>query len=210
MLGFIKEHPYMTAGGVFVVGLILVFALSGSSGEPIYAAADNSSSVAAGTALQMATLEAQTATNISGQQAAVQTAAIAAQIELAKLQRATDSENVTASREVALAGLAAQKDTQVLIASLSAQTAQQQINANVNMTQILATSQEVMLNTIAGVQKDATASQERQANTYLQTIAAINDSNNALQKHAQTLEYQKELQSKKMDYKNIAALIKSS
>jgi hypothetical protein len=81
----VKAHPYITAGGVFVVGVVLIFALMGGSegaqATPTTVIAPPANDTAQTTALQVAGLNASTATRISADQLAASMAATQAAIE---------------------------------------------------------------------------------------------------------------------------------
>lgn len=167
MMNFFKEHPYLSAGGVFVVGAVLVVILfsgdSASAGNS-YAAPDNSSAVAASTALQMAQLEGQTQIALGGQQAGVAMAGIAAQLEAAKLENARGSKADDLSAAVAQAQITSNAETQKLMSTLA---------ANVQLASL--ETQE----TVMQIQANATTALATLQKQQMVELAEISASNNA-------------------------------
>lgn len=118
MLEFVKHHPYMSAGAVFVVGVVFVLALSGGSDAASAPAGvvGSDSATAANTAIAMKQLDLAAQTNMSAQAATVENNRTAAQVAMAQL-----------SADVAKTNVALQADTQKYLADADARIQTTQI-----------------------------------------------------------------------------------
>ena len=173
----VKKHPYLTAVGVFVVGVILVVILfSGDSDgaqAPTYVGTNNDSQVAANTQLSMAQLASQAQMTGMQIEAGVRNNETAAALELGKLQAQLGYNSNQLSADVAKSQIAAQADTQKLVSTLSAQVAQSQINASLQSTQIYGDLQESLAQiNSANQQEMAKIQSTTMINMYSQLTAA--------------------------------------
>jgi hypothetical protein len=118
----VKEHPYMAAGGVFVLGVVLIVILAGGngSGTQVAAKGDNgfSSIVAANTQVSMAQLAAQVQAKGIDAAATTRLAELSAQKDVAGMQLDLGKTQIGAQQTVALAQLDANKYTAGLSAHL--------------------------------------------------------------------------------------------
>lgn len=124
--GWIKRHPYATAGAVFVGGAILVYLYYGGSAAP--AAAPQVDPTAA--YLQSEATQAQYGAQVAGQQAALQASAnqVNGQVQIANIAGGIQQQSIAVAGTVALAGIGAQRDVQ--LAGIAGQEDIAQINAN--------------------------------------------------------------------------------
>ena len=124
----VKDHPYLTAGGVFVLGIVLVIILfSGNTDKQstmpaATGAAVDPSIVAANTQLAMSQLQQQSDTNQANAALQAALAQTAAQTTVATLQ-------AQAAKDVAKINADANTTVALQTSSLSAATAQKQIDA---------------------------------------------------------------------------------
>lgn len=199
----IKQHPYASAGVVFVVGAAIVIYLRDSGGATNASAPaatlDNSSEVAAATQLQQSQLAAgaQEQQQQNQLQASEDTnstnlsiAQLAQQVQLNGQNVQADTINKQTAAGVSVAGL--QYDAENFANQLVATTTQQQqaltadttnkttaLNAQVAEDQINANVQQETLLANAYSSVAATAATTQQQENYLQYSAAVTEQSNA-------------------------------
>lgn len=137
---FIGEHPYASAGVVFVVGIVVIFAFSGSSSSAASTTASDQPSDAAVQA------------NASVEQAQI---GAATQLQLASAAGASQENQLNAQ----LAALQTQSGTQVQLAQISLQGLQAQLNealgVNNNQTNIEGAQINAQYTALIDAQHDA-------------------------------------------------------
>lgn len=166
MLEWIKDHPYITAGGVFVVGLVVVFGMQGGSTETVEAAGINYAP-AVDNQLSQANVAAQVA---SKQIEAEKAAALGAQdtaykIEKIKFEQAHNANVLTAG--VQTLQITESNITQRASDVLAARVAETQLSTQKAIAQIGANRDT----TIAGYQRDVSlATSLHAANVAVHTL----------------------------------------
>lgn len=162
----IKQHPFMVAGGIFVVGIIFILiraSRGGSSTTAVDTSGLTQSDVAAGVALQSAQLQSQTQIQQATIAADAQAQHDAMTLSIAQLQaNSVDNNNIIAGN-VSLAQIQAQQETTDTANSLNAKVAMQ----------TLSTQQAEQQNQLTALTQINTQS--------LLTQQTINEQNNQLQ-----------------------------
>lgn len=152
----VTDHPYLSALGVFVLGIVLVVIFMSDDEAPseggVVATMADPNQVAANTQLAMAQLESQAQINAINAQAGVSNQQTAAGIQIAQIQAQSQYNANTLAADVAKSQIAAQADTQKLVSTLSAQVAQGQTQAALMATSINADVQKAIAQMTADTQ----------------------------------------------------------
>jgi len=180
VMNFVKEHPYMSAGGVFVIGAVLVVILfSGDDGAaPVTGTViDNTSTVAANTQLAMMQLQGQVQMAGINAEASNNAAAIAASLKIAELENTRGARADELASAVAQSQITANRETQTLVSTLSAQVAQSQIDATTRQAEIQSATATQLATIQANNMRDLTslntAAQLAMAQQYGQMVGSI-------------------------------------
>lgn len=116
--GWIKKHPYTSAGCVFIGGAILVYLYYSSGSAPAQAAATDPNAAY----LAQEQIQTQYSAQLQQQATAAQVAnaQVAGQVQVAQLGATVQGQSIAASQTLGLAGIAAQQT--VDLANIGAQT----------------------------------------------------------------------------------------
>jgi hypothetical protein len=132
---WIEQHPYATAGIVFVSGAILIYLYYSGGSAPQQASGDATSAQYLQAQLQSEDIQAQLSANLGAQQAQEQSVAtqVNGQVSIAQLQAGVANQQTAATQAVDLSQIAASKAVNlsqisaaqaVNLAQISAQTTQ--------------------------------------------------------------------------------------
>lgn len=166
----VEKHPYITAGGVFVVGAIVIYLYysGGSSSTTTTSGADPNYAAGLAAQVQLAQISAQSGAaeaQVSGAQSIAQTQANA-QVTEAQLAAQTSQAGITAQTQVQTAGIQAQ----TTLAGISADVTKTQLY---DQTQYLNAQLQsnawqnwlVVFNNLASQWQSGAFAQASQANT---------------------------------------------
>jgi hypothetical protein len=155
IMSTVKEHPYMVAVGVFVAGVLLVIIMFSGNGQEAapQPVVDDTGAIQANAAITTAQIQAQVQSNAIAADLQGRLADTAASREIALAQVAGDKDATTLQAEVARLQVQAQAQTEQQIATLSAQVSNNQIAAQTAQAQIMSGMQISMQQALADVQK---------------------------------------------------------
>lgn len=191
IMNVVKEHPYMTAAGVFVAGALIIVILFGGSSDtaPTPIVQDDSAAIAANSQITMAQIAAQVQSGAvqADLQGRLAEAQVTKDMTLAGIASQSSANELQA--EVARLQVAAQQHTEETISALSATVQNNMISSQVQRDQIAAASQISMTQALADVQKHAddiqfamlnsnNAAQVAMATTFADAQVNINSQNN--------------------------------
>lgn len=190
----VEQHPYIAAGGVFAVGLVLVLVLaSGSKGTAAATTtvasstagdATTAAEIQSANALQTTQLQYQAAVQQTAAQASVASAQVAGQVQIATLQAGVQSDTVAAQ----LAGLKDQDSTSVLLGNQTLDATNKQTAASLALGLGQIATQQLQINDTANTQQQG---QQLAAQTsQLQITSAAATLQQQIAASAQTSQFQ--------------------